>query len=104
MIWVGSYKAAECAKRLGLDIFDDIIDHSYQYIEHPGKRSVEAILRNIDLLTNLDMQIDLRNKLYQRLNDNLKLMRDPNKLNDNMRKNFNSHNLDMYDYFSKLHS
>jgi hypothetical protein len=104
MIWVGSYKAAECAKRLGLDIFEDIIDHSYQYIEHPGKRSVEAILRNIDLLTNLDLQIDLRNKMYQRLDDNLKLMRDLDKLNDNMRKNFNSHNLDMYDYFSKLRS
>jgi hypothetical protein len=102
MIWVGSYKAAECAKKLGLDIFEDIIDHSYQYIEHPGKRSVEAILRNIDLLTNLDLQVDLRNKMYQRLDDNLKLMRDIDKLNDNMRKNFNSHNLDMYNYFQNF--
>lgn len=102
-IWIGSYKAAECAERLGIDVFNDIIDHSYQYIEHPGKRSVEAILKNIELLTNLEMQVDLRNKMYHRLDDNLKLMRDLNKLNNTMRQEFNSHNLDTYDYFSKLH-
>lgn len=99
-IWVGSYKAAECAERLGLDIFSDIIDHSYQYIEHPGKRSVEAVLRNIDLLTNLEMQIDLRNTMYKRFNDNLKLMRDLDKLRAVMREKFNSHNLDLYDYLT----
>lgn len=98
MIWVGSYKAAECAERMGLDIFSDIIDHSYQYIEHPGKRSVEAVLRNIVLLSNLELQTNLRNTLRDRLNNNLKLMRDLNKLNTIMRENFNSHNLDLYDY------
>jgi hypothetical protein len=101
MIWVGNYKAAECAEKLGLDVFSDIIDHSYQYIAHPGKRSVEAVLRNIDLLTNLELQTDLRNSMYDRLNNNLKLMRDLNKLNVTMRENFNSHNLDLYDYIVK---
>lgn len=100
-IWVGSYKAAECAERLGLDIFNDVIDHSYQYIEHPGRRSVEAVLRNIDLLTNLDQQTDLRDKMQERFNNNLKLMRDLNKLKSTMREKFNSHNLDLYDYLTK---
>lgn len=97
-IWVGSYKAAECAERLGLDIFNDVIDHSYQYIEHPGKRSVEAILKNIELLSNIELQTHLRNKMYGRLDDNLKLMRDLNKLKSTMREEFNSDNLELYDY------
>lgn len=101
MIWIGSYKAADCAERLGLDIFSDIIDHSYQYIEHPGKRSVEAVLKNIDLLTNLELQVDLRNSMHDRLDNNLKLMRDLNKLNSIMRNEFNSHNLDLYDFLTQ---
>lgn len=100
-IWIGSYKAAECAERLGLDIFNDVIDHSYQYIEHPGQRSVEAVLRNIELLTNLDLQIDLREKMQERLNNNLALMRNLPRLQTIMRTEFNSHNLDLYDKLTK---
>jgi hypothetical protein len=75
LIWPGGWKAAETAKKLGLDTFDDIIDHSYQYIEHPGQRVVESILRNLELLNNIEKQASLRQQHKDRLDKNLKLVR-----------------------------
>jgi len=89
MIWVGGWKSAEIAAKLGLDVFDDVIDHSYQYIEHPTKRSIEAVLRNMDLLTNLEYQIELKHRFASRLADNLKLIRDINKLEQMTRDHLN---------------
>jgi hypothetical protein len=89
MIWVGGWKSAEMAAKLGLDVFDDVIDHSYQYIEHPTKRSIEAVLRNMDLLTNLEYQIELKRRFASRLSDNLKLIRDINKLKQMTRDHLN---------------
>lgn len=84
MIWVGSWKAAETAKRIGIDTFDDIIDHSYQYIEHPGARVVEAILKNLDFLKNVHLQQDLRNMNILRLKRNLDLVRNLELLSENI--------------------
>lgn len=76
LIWPGGWKSAETARRLGLDTFDDIINHDYQYIDHPGKRVVEAILSNLELLNDTNKQEYLRNKNKDRLNNNLNLIRD----------------------------
>lgn len=84
MIWAGSWKAAETARRIGIDTFDDIIDHSYQYVEHPGKRVVEAILKNLDFLKNIHLQQDLRNSNIARFNKNLNLVRNLELLSKNI--------------------
>lgn len=76
MIWPGTYKMAETAQDLGIDIFDDIIDHSYQYHDHPGKRVVEAFLLNKDFLQDLGQQEQLRVKFKSRLEANLKFAKD----------------------------
>lgn len=89
MIWVGGWCSADMAAKLGLDIFDDVIDHSYQYIEHPTMRCVEAVLRNLNLLNNLDYQIELRQRFSNRLANNLSLMRDIAKLEQMTRDNLN---------------
>jgi hypothetical protein len=93
LIWVGGWKSAETAAKLGLDIFDDIIDHSYQYIEHPGKRCVEAVLRNLDLINDLDRQIVLKEQFYDRLNQNLTLIRNISKLEYMNKTYLNDHKL-----------
>jgi len=89
LIWVGGYKNAEYAKKLGIDIFDDIIDHSYQYIKHPGERSVEAVRRNLKLLNDVKEQAKLREKHLNRLNENLKLVRNYNSLRKSTQYNIN---------------
>lgn len=84
MIWIGSWKAAETARRIGIDTFDDIIDHTYQYVEHPGERVVEAILKNLDFLKNIHLQQDLRNSNIARFNNNLNLVRNLELLSKNI--------------------
>lgn len=76
MIWPGAWKLPETVKKLGIDVFDDVIDHSYQYIEHPGKRVVEAFLRNKPFLDNIELQQKNRDKCRDRLQHNLNLVRD----------------------------
>ena len=76
MIWPGAWKIADTATKLGLDVFDDYIDHSYQYLEHPGERVVEAFLRNKEFLSNVELQQEARTTCKDRLLNNLHLVRD----------------------------
>lgn len=84
MIWPGAWRLPETVKKLGFDIFDDVIDHSYQYIEHPGKRVAEAFLRNIDFLNNIELQQKTREKMHSRLLSNIALIRDLPRLKENL--------------------
>lgn len=79
-IWLGSYKLPETVKTLGFDIFDDFIDHSYQYVIDPVDRLIQAIVKNYDFLNDIKMQKQLRNENLHRLNNNLKLVQNPYKL------------------------
>ena len=103
LIWPGMYKSAETFKNMGFDIFEDIIDHSYQYLEHPGKRIVEAFLRNIDFLNDIDLQNRCREQMLDRLNYNLQLIRNPEILKQNIIKlQIGSKPLDYYAEMHKL--
>ena len=52
-IYISSPYTADIMKnKFGFDIFDDIIDHSYDKIIDPGKRLLTAIDSNIHLLNN----------------------------------------------------
>ena len=103
LIWPGMYKSAETFKNMGFDIFEDIIDHSYQYLEHPGRRIVEAFLRNIDFLNDIDLQNKCREQMLDRLNYNLQLIRNPEILKQNIIKlQIGSKPLDYYAEMHKL--
>ena len=55
-IFCGGYKLPEQLTLLGFDLFDDIIDHSYQYELHPGLRVINALELNRKLLENSDIK------------------------------------------------
>jgi len=97
VIWVGGYKAAEYAKKLGFDTFDDIIDHSYQYIEDPVNRSIMSLVLNKDLIFNLTRQKELYVNHYDRIEQNVLLLKDINRLKQNT---ININDAVMWDKFS----
>ena len=57
-------------QRLGFDIFDDIVDHSYQALENPIARVNKSILLNKDILSSFT----ITPAIQQRLEYNLDLM------------------------------
>jgi hypothetical protein len=73
-IWVGGkYQASEFEK-FGFDVFNDIIDHSYQYCDTLIERCYRAIADNRDILSNLDLATEVRSKVMPRLLKNRQLM------------------------------
>lgn len=61
-IWVGGWRIADYMASMGFDVFDDVVDHSYQTESDPALRCDLAIARNLELLTNFDLahsKIDL---------------------------------------------
>lgn len=70
-IWVGGWRCADVMRRYGFDVFDDVVDHSYQYLDDPTDRCRRAIELNLALLTDtIDMSA-----FQNRLQHNLDLMR-----------------------------
>lgn len=71
-IFCGSYKLPDAIKEIGFDVFDDIIDHSYQYELNPTLRTLNALENNKHLLNNKNIRkIDY----IERHQSNLKLVR-----------------------------
>jgi hypothetical protein len=73
-LWVGGYAQAREWQRLGFDIFDDVIDHGYQYCNTLLERCYKAINDNLPLLTDVDFVRDIRFKNHDRLWNNLNLL------------------------------
>ena len=74
-IWVGGWKLAEHLRKLGFDVFDDVIDHSYENMLDPWDRCYYAIKYNIDLLRNRDQTMKFLANNTHRLEHNLRLLR-----------------------------
>ena len=53
-IWLSSPGTVKFYREMGMDVFDDIIDHSYDSIENPIDRMNAALTRNKELLTDPD--------------------------------------------------
>jgi hypothetical protein len=51
-IWISSPGIVNFLRSIGLDVFDDIIDHSYDFEQHPIQRMYLAITKNAHLLIN----------------------------------------------------
>lgn len=73
-IWVGGWRLPEYMQSMGFDIFDDIIDHSYQAMSDPMDRCYYAIERNLDLLKDRARLQDFIARNQTRLQHNLNLL------------------------------
>lgn len=73
-IWVGGWKIATYARTLGFDVFDDVIDHSYEEYADPWDRAYYAIEKNIDLLRNFNRAKALIEQHQHRLQHNVDLI------------------------------
>ena len=67
--------SVEFLRSIGLDMFDDIIDHSYDIISDPAERLECAILKNKELLTNNKHTKDLWIKNQNRFKNNIDFCR-----------------------------
>jgi hypothetical protein len=73
-IFVGGYGNADYLKQVGLDTFDDIIDHSYQFLPTLSERCFYAFKNNIHILTDLELAKQLRQTHLDRLLKNRDLL------------------------------
>lgn len=80
-IWVGGYNMANGWKDKGFDIFDDIIDHSYQCMPTVLERCFYAFYLNREILSNLELATSLRNQFKERFAYNRTLL-----TSDNLKK------------------
>lgn len=75
-IFVGGYGNADYLKKVGLDTFDDIIDHSYQFMPTLAERCYYAFKNNLNILSDLTLAKKLRQENLDRLLKNRDLLYD----------------------------
>jgi hypothetical protein len=63
-------------RKLGFDMFDDIIDHSYDTITSPTIRLVSALNSNLHLLKDRDKTINAWQQCQARMQENVKLAKE----------------------------
>ena len=69
-IWAGNYAQAEIAERMGIDIFADVVDHSYQYKKTLLERCWHALHDNAKILSDIEFAREMRNRHRDRLLQN----------------------------------
>ena len=74
-IWVGGWRIADYLRDLGFDVFDDIVDHSYQNLADPWDRCYYAVERNLNLLKDFDTVQKFVYNNKHRLQANLDLLK-----------------------------
>ena len=62
--------AVQYLREWGFDVFDDVVDHSYDNIKNSGHRIMAAIDLNIRLLTDKKYAIDAWNSCVERMDKN----------------------------------
>ena len=75
-IWIGGWRLADYLTSMGFDVFDDIIDHSYQNMLDPTDRCYYAFEKNLDLLRDFDRVKEFIANNQTRLEHNIKLLND----------------------------
>ena len=73
-IWFGGWKNAQNLKKYGFDVFDDIVDHSYETIEDPRERCVQALERNLHLFDDINSLKTIIKNNQKRLQHNVDLL------------------------------
>ena len=74
-IWVGGWRCADALRSFGFDVFDDIVDHSYQDLDDPFDRCYHAIERNLNLLRDFDLAHKFIQNNKSRFEHNLNLLK-----------------------------
>ena len=74
-IWIGGYRQADLWEQHGFDIFNDVINHSYQYRDTLLERCFYAIHDNLQILTDLNYALDKKQQNLARLQHNQKLIK-----------------------------
>lgn len=73
-LYIGGYGNADQLTRMGFDVFDDVINHSYQYKNTLFERCYCAFRDNLELLSNLPLATALRKQHLTRLLNNRALL------------------------------
>lgn len=73
-IIIAMHGSVDLLRKYGFDLFDDIIDHSYDTINDPYLRMTQAIVDNRALLEDREKTIDLWNKNKLRFRSNFELI------------------------------
>ena len=73
-IWVGGWRIPDYLRGVGFDVFDDVIDHSYQNLSDPWDRCYYAIEKNLEVLKNKQKITDFIENNHTRLQKNLELV------------------------------
>lgn len=73
-IWVGGWRIADWLADHGFDVFEDIIDHSYQDLPDPAQRVNQSIQRNLHLLKDFDLTRSVLEQHRARFEHNLTLL------------------------------
>lgn len=73
-LWLGGQHQASTWKEYGFDVFDDVVDHSYQQYDNILQQCFYAVYLNLDLLTNKQRLTELRNTHMDRLKHNRELL------------------------------
>ena len=74
-IWVGGWRCADALRSFGFDVFDDIVDHSYQDLDDPFDRCYHAIECNLNLLRDFDLVHEFIQNNKSRFEHNLNLLK-----------------------------
>jgi hypothetical protein len=75
-IWIGHGQFANEWERLGFDVFNDVVDHSYQQYNTIIEQCYYAFHDNLELLTNFELAKQLRQQHWDRLIKNRELLFD----------------------------
>jgi hypothetical protein len=75
-IWIGGKFQAEQFEKMGFDVFNDYIDHSYQYCNTLTERCYRAIADNQKILSDVEFAAETRQKLMSRLKKNRQFLLD----------------------------
>jgi len=94
-IWVGGWCIPDSMRRLGFDVFDDIVDHSYERMADPWDRAYYAVERNLKLLSDPDLSKDFVSVNHARLQHNVDLVE------QNVFLKYCSQKIDSYDRSTK---
>jgi hypothetical protein len=74
-LWIGGYKQAQAISEYGFDVFDDVINHDYQHHDNVFDRCWQALILNIDLLSDKEKLNELRQQNLSRLIANRELLK-----------------------------
>jgi len=74
-VWVGGWRQADVMRDFGFDVFDDVVDHSYQEYTDPVERCFLALEQNLDLLRDFDRANNFLSDNQHRLQHNLDLLK-----------------------------